>query len=361
MRGYFIVILIAIVALAFVSCEESSSPDSNSAWITQIENGFVWGDSVNIALGFSGDTPESVVFFIDNVGQPTDLEAPFEFGWNMQEIEFGKHFVQAKVIYPDGGVFETPEYSIRFMPFTFEARLLSDFDGYTRRDESGNLIGDVDTRDWQLWEPFAAPTREVVFGGVELCSQGRKVYIDWDTRYEYENQGFFLHRGLDANAWISHRTIQLTPYLITGTAGNDTTVEYSYVDSLNIEYLTYYYWLEAIDQQSESDVFGPYSCTVSEEVEWETKMNSVYPNPVESEAECNFTLELPSRVSAIVVDEEGDILSLILLDVALPPGENSFTWNCESTDYGFYRCVYHIENADTELIGYGDIVHGIGD
>ncbi len=359
MRLFVAAILLAIVALFCISCEDSSSPDPNSAWITEVENGYVWGDSTTIKLAYSGETPVSVVFFVDNGIQCTDTEAPFAFTWHVNEFTFGQHFLQAKVFYADDAIYETEDFSVRYMPFTFSASLIEDFDGYTRRDESGNLVGDIDMRDWRLRDPNTETTREVVFGDVELNPQGRKVYINWNTAYEYENEGFFLHRGRHTNDWAMGNTIQINAYLITGTEGDGSTVEYSYVDSLNIEYMTYHYWFEAVDRQGESEVFGWYSCTVQEEVEWETKINPVYPNPAEDETVCNFTLEKPGKVSAIIIDKDADILAVIMLPVTFPAGENSFTWNCADFDYGFYRCVYHIENDDIELVGYGDIVHGI--
>ncbi len=359
MRQLLATSILLIAILSLISCKDSSSPTSNTAWINTPNEGYVWYRYWTLSLQYTGDTPESVVFYVDNGTYSTDTEAPFTFEWDLEDFEYGPHRIEAKVYFPDDEIYDTDDISIRYMPMPFKPELLENYDGYTKRDEHGNLIGEVDSRDWQLWDLNTELTREATIGGVELRAEGRKVYIDWNTVFEDNHTGFYLYRATDPDAMNEDHAIQINQYAITGTPGDDGIVYYSWIDSLNIEYMTYYYWLDAVDQQGVSEVSGPWACTVSEDIEWITSISSPYPNPTTDESSCYFTLSEESEMTVMIVDRDGDILDIIMNAETLPAGANSFTWNCSDFSYGLYRCAYYIKNESNESIGYGDIVHGI--
>ncbi len=351
-------IIAAVISLSLVSCESSTSSDPLSAKIVIPGDEYVWGDSLLVSISSSGGTVASAVFFVDGSSELFDEEAPFEFWWDLKDFDYGSHTLQAKVFFSDDKFLETDNRIVVHMPFPFYDEFLADFDGITERDANGNLVGEVDQSDWKLTELSQTDSRETFVLSLNIGASDRKVYLNWRTAYEYNHDGFYLLRGTSEDAYEQDRAIQLNPYPLTGEWNEDEYTYYEFVDSLNIEYLTYYYWLEAIDPVSENEVFGPWSITVEEDQQWSSQFNPPYPNPAQQSTTCHFSLEKECLLSVILIDDEATIIGEVMSEASLSAGEHSFSLDCSEMDVGLFRCVYYISDNETEWIGYGDIRHG---
>lgn len=81
-----------------------------------------------------------------------------------------------------------------------------------------------------------------------------QVQLDWQTASEIDFAGFFVRRSTDESGAYS----RISPFIPT-EGDSIVGANYSYLDSEVVNGITYYYQLEAVNNDQSSDLFGPVS------------------------------------------------------------------------------------------------------
>jgi len=106
------------------------------------------------------------------------------------------------------------------------------------------------------------------------------VVLNWTTQTETNLAGFYLYRGLSSDLIYAERI----PSLIAPT-NTSQQADYVFVDWEVSSGNTYYYWLQNIDLNGESDFHGPVSITLTNSGNTppiptlDTQLLAAYPNP----------------------------------------------------------------------------------
>ena len=185
---------------------------------------------------------------------------------------------------------------------------------------------------------------------VELAAFTASADIDgvtlfWNTASEEDNLGFNILRALGATE-SSLINLSIIP-------GSGTTLEprsYSYFDGNVDAGLTYKYWLEQVDFQGTTELFGPVNVAVPATLP-ETVLLSASPQPVEGEATIQLSIPAAGHASVSLYDLQGHEVSTIM-NGAVQDGINSISWERGSVASGVYmiRAATEFGEATTKII-----------
>ena len=89
----------------------------------------------------------------------------------------------------------------------------------------------------------------------EATGQARSVLLEWKTVTELNNLGFNIYRAFTINGPRVRINPQLIPANIFGQGG----AEYSYLNTGLFPNRTYFYWLEDVDFNGTTTLYGPVS------------------------------------------------------------------------------------------------------
>lgn len=81
-----------------------------------------------------------------------------------------------------------------------------------------------------------------------------KAFLTWETANELNNVGFNIYRSGFVDGTLKKVNKELIPAKVVGSL---TGAEYAYIDKLLKPWKTYYYWLESIDLNGETNLTGP--------------------------------------------------------------------------------------------------------
>lgn len=107
------------------------------------------------------------------------------------------------------------------------------------------------------------------------------VQISWTTESELNNLGWNIYRGLSDDPEL---VTQLNYELICGAGSTTEPTDYSFMDENVDNNTTYWYWLESVSVNGETQIYGPVTITVqidgpTPELPTETRLLGIYPNP----------------------------------------------------------------------------------
>jgi hypothetical protein len=127
------------------------------------------------------------------------------------------------------------------------AGITDDFDGGLRNPITPDIGGD------EIGSALA-----VTLAGFNAAQVGDRVQVTWETVSEFNNAGFNLYRGLQADG--SDRA--LLTYVASQAPGASQGAFYSYEDAAVQAGQTYWYWLEDVSLGGATTLHGPVSATV---------------------------------------------------------------------------------------------------
>ncbi|PKN79175.1 MAG: hypothetical protein CVU48_06115 [Candidatus Cloacimonetes bacterium HGW-Cloacimonetes-1] len=151
------------------------------------------------------------------------------------------------------------------------------------------------------------------------------VSLKWITGSESNLSGYNVYRSQqDAFASASY----INEGLITPT-NTSTTSSYSYLDREVELNSSYYYWLESVEMNGESNLFGPVFVTVqgniSPELPQTSAMGSAYPNPFRSSGTTNVEVTLKESETGTVTIY--NILGQTVKTYPVSQGIQTIQWN----------------------------------
>jgi hypothetical protein len=146
-----------ILFFSFLSCSKdatSPSPNIPEIEIVNLEDGFIWGDSIEVQVSISNDDNfEMMKLLIDNEIDSTiifeDYIYPFNFIWHTKGQRFGKYYVQARMYRADKTSISSEIITLTLSPCPIFKEDFQNYEGITETDAKGpNTIGNVDVSDW---------------------------------------------------------------------------------------------------------------------------------------------------------------------------------------------------------------------
>ena len=167
------------------------------------------------------------------------------------------------------------------------------------------------------------------FGALNVRGAGIRVY--WTTELEINLLGYRIHRN-EINDIGS--AISVTKGFIE--ARNLSSNEYySYLDREIVNSREYFYWLEALEIDGSSEVFGPVIIVSNIEIEPQIEINetfvlSVYPNPLIENTIANFDISVKNDETAHlrIFNIRGQLIKEF---TEIPTGHHSIKWDGRDT------------------------------
>ncbi len=166
--------------------------------------------------------------------------------------------------------------------------------------------------------------------------------INWTTQSESELLGYNIYRN---ETEMLTNSILLNSMLISPT-NSSYSHDYTFIDE-DVEYdQIYYYWLESLEIDNGSELFGPVSLILvnpeNEIIEPPliTVLKSSYPNPFNP----STTIEFDIMKNEIGILSIFNIKGQIIVSKKFTTGTHRVVWNAEKYGSGVY--FYKLETAD---------------
>ena len=238
------------------------------------------------------------------------------------------------------------------------------------------------TGDWYCWlsigstlyagdNPISANTQSFTFTGIGFGVREDAVLMindDNDVTLPVTLSGFTAVLTADLYvkiAWISESETNHAGYnvlrsevreistamtvnngIIDQGSANGTQMNYLYTDTEVATDATYYYWLESVSLNGESEYYGPLMVTVNaagEEpvipvIPVETKLFSAFPNPFNPSTNLRYSMKEAGDVRIEVYNVKGQILE---------------TFNNSHNQPGYYQISWDGRDANGSLVGTG--------
>jgi len=136
------------------------------------------------------------------------------------------------------------------------------------------------------------------------------VTISWVSQSETNHSGYNILRSEDRNY---ANAIKINPVLINEGIELGTQTSYKFTDSEFASNTVYYYWLESIALNGETQYFGPVSVTTGEngsepetpEFPIVTKLYNAYPNPFNPNTVLSYSIPEPTTVTLEIYNSKG--------------------------------------------------------
>lgn len=188
----------------------------------------------------------------------------------------------------------------------------------------------IDTSD----EPL--PVTLSTFSGVQ---DGNCVQLNWITQSESNNWLWNVYRS---NSSAANSSFQHNGMPIWGAGTTSVPTQYSYQDDEieDLPFVTYYYWLESVDYDGDSELFGPISLIYSTnnedisapELKKESLFSS-YPNPFNPSTNIDIIAAEDTKADLTIYNSKGQFVDTIFKNKYLEKDSyESFFWDGKSHD-----------------------------
>lgn len=131
--------------------------------------------------------------------------------------------------------------------------------------------------------------------------------LQWTTQSETSVSGYYLFRNETNDILTADRINAFIPALNTSQEAN-----YSFVDREAQPGYTWYYWLQHIDMNGETEFHGPINITLyGSQVETPiipvtTSLQQAYPNPFNPSTTISYGLSKPANVNLVIYNSKGE-------------------------------------------------------
>lgn len=157
-----------------------------------------------------------------------------------------------------------------------------------------------------------APLPIVLSNFAAVQTSGNLAQIVWTTQSESDLIGYNLFRSETGEY---NNSLQINTTIIEGT-NNTYEQSYSYTDEYVYTEVTYYYWLESVETDNTTNLYGPVSITLHQtpddnipEMPFAFGLHSVYPNPFNPTANILYMLEEESTVNIKIYNGKGQTVN----------------------------------------------------
>ncbi len=175
--------------------------------------------------------------------------------------------------------------------------------------------------------PLGPLPTNVVLSSFTATVEQNGILINWTTETEPDNAGFNLYRSTEENGEYVKINESMIPAQGTATSGGS----YSFIDAVE-QSGTYYYKLESIAFNGQSQFFGPIAIMLTSAdmrklvVPTEYSLSQNYPNPFNPETSIKYGLPEPAQVKITIYDVNGRLIRT-LVSGQKSAGNHSAIWN----------------------------------
>ncbi len=176
--------------------------------------------------------------------------------------------------------------------------------------------------------------------------------IDWITESETDLSHFSIYRNESEDFASADFISNIEP------KGGSNFTPYSYLDKAVEQGKTYNYWLEIQNLDTTTEVFGPRTVTLLEDVVpgddvqlFITKLNNAFPNPFNPNTTISFELAIASDVIITIYNNRGQLVKTFDLGF-VEDHSNSLVWNGKDeigNDCSTGVYLYKLETKDSIL------------
>ena len=180
--------------------------------------------------------------------------------------------------------------------------------------------------------PLAQQPTGIVLSFFDAAVNDDGVVISWTTESEPDVAGFNIHRSQDEDSGYE----KINQSLILAQGNSTTGAKYSYIDTPEHDG-TYYYKLEDINLQGESNFHEPVVVTVTAVdikkyiVPDEYSLSQNYPNPFNPETNIEYALPKAEFVTIDIYDINGKLVRNLVSEQKAA-GNYSVMWNARDNN-----------------------------
>ena len=215
--------------------------------------------------------------------------------------------------------------------------------------DGSNVTGDYYDPPDEL-QSFSLPVVLSEFSATYDSDKG--IVLNWQTESEMNNLGFHIHRSSKDNPMYE----QVTENLIQGHGTTNDLHYYTYTDTDELEPGTYYYVVENLATDGETDLSRPVAVTVQSTTTVESEQPTTpkqfdllqnYPNPFNPSTTVQYDLAEQKHVTIRVYSRSGQLVRT-LVNAQQSAGSHSVIWNGlndagESVASGIYYCQMKVD------------------
>jgi hypothetical protein len=137
------------------------------------------------------------------------------------------------------------------------------------------------------------------------------VKLNWISQSESSLLGYYVNRSFVSD--LSSSTMISGQIPATNTSSQQS---YTFVDSEICESGQYYYWLQSMEMDGSINYHGPISILVNldgddpeiPEIQLETALKSIYPNPFNPSTTISYQISAPGKVDFDIYNSKGQIV-----------------------------------------------------
>jgi hypothetical protein len=170
--------------------------------------------------------------------------------------------------------------------------------------------------------------------------------LQWETKSEDNNSGWNLYRGNNETDFDQNVTLKINNELIEGAGTTSEPSNYNYTDIYEVEPgNTYWYWLESVANNGETETYGPITLNIPEEQETPelpqiTKLIGNYPNPFNPQTTIEFQIKAGDTGKLTIYNSKGQVVET----ETLTPEQKQFIWEASRYGSGIYFYKLETEN-----------------
>ncbi|MEF3694041.1 MAG: T9SS type A sorting domain-containing protein [Candidatus Cloacimonadota bacterium] len=238
-----------------------------------------------------------------------DTEFYYNEGWVRARLEASNGILTFRYHW-NGSTFENTHVLNTNNPLNPDAAPLYDYWAYLGiASATGGQTAFHEIRYIKLEATAATlPVTMSSFNGTVVM--GNQIRLDWITQTETNVLGYRIYRGNEPD----YSSARLLDTFIQATNSSQTQA-YSFVDNEASEPGIYYYWLQNLDLDGQSEVFGPVRVELTglnlnpaPPATLSTGISRVYPNPFNPDTTINYELESPQYTELMIYNLRGQLV-----------------------------------------------------
>jgi len=139
-----------------------------------------------------------------------------------------------------------------------------------------------------------------------------QVNIAWIVETETDHSGYNVLRN---ETDVLASALRINSNLLDEGSLNGTQISYQFLDDEVLRGATYYYWLESVALNGESEHFGPLKVTIKAdgedpipEIPLETKLFSAFPNPFNPNTNLRYSMKEAGEARIDIFNVKGQLL-----------------------------------------------------
>lgn len=151
------------------------------------------------------------------------------------------------------------------------------------------------------------------------------VVLNWTTESEVNNMGFNLYKS----EFIDGEFVKINEFIIEGAGNSSVKNDYTYTDTEVITGHTYYYQIEDIAYDGDTEKHDIISITIAEQTNTgadDFQLMPAYPNPCNPSTTIQFTIPEDAKVNIIVYDIRGQLVKSLVAENRTA-GNYEVNWN----------------------------------